>query len=489
MDQYIVTYKENNKYVTELLKKDKKEIVKEYKDKKFKIDKIIEEEKVDKDTLKKIITDNTSTIFPYGLIIRNHYILCEELFIYYIIDYENGCINIPRLNAYFEDRGIEKLRVDLLSGISIFQTESEYYDGKKFIPLMFKNGFHVKDRTSKEEIREIIKNSTNTLFNLLKPSGKFVYGIYTASGLPLDNYGVIRHCGALWALCLNNEDIKAKDKKERIDKSFEYLMNHCTVNKGNKAFIFPSVHGEMHLGGNALCLLAICEYTERFKDDRYLQFAEKLANGILSCQQPDGRFYHGFNHQLELMHQDIVVYYDGEAVLALLKYYNICKNKIYYEAVLNAFDFFIEKGYENKYDHWIAHALRELMHFNQDDKYITFMNQNCVPKNGRYFAPARLEAIVSLYEAYRYLKKEGYTNATIEDFPYRRVVEGIKFRIENMCCYYIGEEVDLYLKGENVLYGFHEPKDSFRMRIDDIQHSATGFTRYYYSDLDIKNLD
>ena len=489
MDQYIITYKVRKRYITKLVKNDKESIINEYKDKKFKLDRMFDEQSVNMEELKKIILDNASSGFPYGMIIKEHVILTEELFLNSIIDFENGTINYPQLNSFLEDKGKLNSRIELLKSVFIFQTESEYYDGEKLIPLIYKNGFHVIDRTSKDEILEAIKKSTNTLYKLLKPSGKFIYGISTTTDLPIDGYSIIRHCGALWSLCLNSNFIEDKNCKEKIEKSFDYLFNRCTIYKGHKAYLVPQDHGDYQLGGNAITLLAICEYTKQFKDNRYLEYAEKFARGILACQQPDGRFFHGYSRNLELTKQEIIVYYDGESVFALLKYYELCKNKIYLDAVCDAFDYFIEYGYESKYDHWIAHALRELVPFTQEDKYLSFLNLNCVPKSFRIFTPARLESIVSLYEAYSYLKKNKCKSPVFEEYPLNKVIEGIKFRLENLMCYYIGEEVHLYLKGEDVLYGFHDPRDNFRMRIDDIQHSCSGLLHYYLSDLDIKNID
>ena len=490
MEQYIITLKENDSYYTELLDGSIDDIVKKYKKKKFKLDKIVDVKKISYTTLQQIIGSSKTVGFSYGIVLNNHYILCEELTVNAIIDYDNSAINFDNLNNYLFEHWNDEIRLDVLNMIfPIFQTESYYYDGKSIIPLKFANRFHIKNRTDKESIKECIHKSINTLYSMINPSGKFVYGYNTSTGNSLDSYSIVRHLGALWSLCLLYDEIDDTKAKDKIDKVFDFVCANCLEYNGSKAFIFENKSTNYRLGSNALGLLALCEYYEKFKDDKYMEIAEKLARGILSCQQPNGCFYHGYNHKLELTEKNIIVYFDGEAVFALLKYYAISKNEVYYKAVLDAFDYFIDYNYEKETDHWIAHALRELFRFNHEDKYIRFLNANCVPSATRCFAPARMEAIISLYEAYTYLKDNNYSSEVLDDFPLKKILRGIKFRIENLMCYYIGEEVALYLNNEDkFMYGFHAPHDSFRMRIDDIQHTVSGLYHYYLSNIDIKDI-
>ena len=367
MDKYIISYLKDGQFVKEVLEDSLENILKKYANDTFRLDKIIEIKKVNYYALSSYIQNNETLMFPYGMIIDNNYILCEEIATNYIVDYKNRDINFEKLNNYLFKINKNSKRVDSILDCDLFQTESYYYDGKELKELYFCNGFHMQKRTSKEAISDIIDNSINRLYSMLLPAGKFIYGFSSSSGESLGGYNIVRHCGALWSLCLCHEVIHDVKAKERLEASFDYIINNFMIFRGDKAFILNYSKSEYALGANALGLLAFCEYYNRFSDERYLDYTNKLANGLLSCQQPDGCFYHGYTADLKLKDKNITVYYDGETTFALLKYYGISKDKRYYQAVLNAFDYFIENNYEKFIDHWIAHSLRELMVFNQDD--------------------------------------------------------------------------------------------------------------------------
>ena len=485
MNQYIISYKDHHKCMSEYLELSLDEILKKYSKIHFKLDEIISVKKINADILADLIHKNKRSFFPYGFVILDHYILCEEILTHNLIDYKEEKIDFEKLNLFLKEKFGEERRIDFVNNCFIFDTISQYYDGTKLIPLHYHSGFHIIERTNKTEISSCIHRAVNTLYRMILPSGKFVYGYYAETGLGMPSYNNVRHVGALWSLCLLSSEIEYENKQEMIKKCFDSLLNYDVVYSGNKAFLLDHKRLVFDLGANALMLLALCEYYQKFHDDCYFDIMKKLADGMLSCQQPNGCFYHEYSNNLELKESNLCIFYDGETTFALLKYYEICKDEVYYQAVLHAFDYFMKHNYEQYLDHWIAYSIRELVKYHVDDEMIRFMNLNCVPSKSVVFTPTRLEAIMALYDAFCYLKKKKIENRFLDDFPINVMRDGVLFRRNSLMDYYVGEEKAIYFENEeNCLYGFVGYDNCLSMRIDDIQHSVSGLYSYIQSDID-----
>ena len=74
--------------------------------------------------------------------------------------------------------------------------------------------------------------------------------------------------------------------------------------------------GEIKLGGNAACVLALVKYCELMDTRHWLPLIDKLALGIASLQDPEtGRFNHVLHAtDLSVKQASRIIYYDGEAV-------------------------------------------------------------------------------------------------------------------------------------------------------------------------------
>ena len=64
-----------------------------------------------------------------------------------------------------------------------------------------------------------------------------------------------------------------------------------------------------------------------------------------------------------------IIYYDGEAALALLRLYQKDENELWLKTVENLMDRFIERKY---HDHWLGYCTNELVQINPQDKYFEF---------------------------------------------------------------------------------------------------------------------
>src|SRR5699024_9379784 len=85
-------------------------------------------------------------------------------------------------------------------------------------------------------------------------------------------------------------------------------------------------------------------------------------------------FSGGFKHVLSYSNYDIkdlhrIIYYEGEAVFALLRLYSLDKQDRWLEEARKSLDYFIEKDYWKHHDHWLSYAANEITDYIPEDKY------------------------------------------------------------------------------------------------------------------------
>src|SRR5699024_6033709 len=163
----------------------------------------------------------------------------------------------------------------------------------------------------------------------------------------------------------------------------DYLIQEAIVYQDgatdNIAFVVDHANEkEIKLGSNATAILAMTKYMEVTNSTRYMEVAQALARGILQMKTPNGGFIHVLTYptfDIKDMHR--IIYYEGEAIFALLRLYAIDQENRWLQEVKHTFDYFIANDYWKHHDHWLSYAANELTIYDQDDKYFIFGLKNC----------------------------------------------------------------------------------------------------------------
>lgn len=449
----------------------------------------IEEISMDKfnDTISNLTQEYT---YRNGIILNfsnTEIILTEaELNSNMIIDYDDGKLNLSKLNKYLKSRGDLQVRA-LPTKLKTFTTLSYFCDENNNTYELYNKGANtgrrVQDNLDTSHIDYILKTASDYLFNMIQDDGKFIYGYNPLKDTENNSYNILRHAGSVWS-CIVSFD-GSNDKKSKIDLSLDYLNNTVRKKDDNTYFIAEVKDSEIKLGGNALSIIAMCEYTDKFSDSKYIDTIKKLGNGILSMQNSDGSYIHVLNESdFSLKAEYRTVYYDGEATFALCKLYGVTKDEKYLNAAKKSMDYFIEKDYTQYADHWISYATNEITKYIDDEKYYEFGLKN-VGSNinqileKQYTSHINLEMIVKCNELYnRMIEKDiniDYTNY----FSYDKLRELLNERLNFQLNSYLYPEMAMYLSNPSKYCNtFFIRHSNFRIRIDDIQHSILG---YYYS--------
>ena len=122
-------------------------------------------------------------------------------------------------------------------------------------------------------------------------------------------------------------------------------------------------------------MVALAEYQRATGDARYLPLATKFAAFILYMQRPDGSFRHLYDPRTKQYDDSAeLLYYSGEATLALARMYVVTKDERYAKAaergldwLVDWYDFFIG-GFFYGEEHWTCIAAEALWPYGTRDK-------------------------------------------------------------------------------------------------------------------------
>ncbi len=214
------------------------------------------------------------------------------------------------------------------------------------------------------------------------------------------------------------------------------------------------------------------------------QSPEKLANGILKLIDSNGSTTHVLNYPVyDLKEKFRIIYYDGEAALALLRLYQINQDSRLLETVKLMFECFIEKRYEKYHDHWLSYCTNELTKICPEDKYFIFGLNNYLKhfifiRNRKTTYATLLEMLMAAYKMVNRLKEQGHT-ALFEQAYMPELQKLIELRADFQTTGFFYPEMAMYMaRPDKILHAFYIRHDRFRVRIDDQEHNLSGYIAY-----------
>lgn len=423
--------------------------------------------------------------FRKGLILENTdgeivFLTEAELNANNIIDYKNYQISLFHLNKYLDECNKNKFE-NLPNRFRTFSTISYFCDDKNNLYEIDSTLGYRKQEINKQEIRNMINLSSDYLCNLIDNHGKYIYGYYPQYDKQIAGYNILRHAGSTWSLIINADTML---ERQKIESTLDYIVTTTKYLDNETGFVQEYLENEIKLGGNALSVIALCEYTERY-DNRYMDILNALGNGILDMQKSDGSYIHILDaSDFSIKSEYRTVFYDGEATLALAKLYSVTKDKRYLDAAEKALKYFIENDYTKHSDHWISYAVNEITKYVDNEEYYEFGLKN-VANNIEYISNREvtsytdLEMLMQCFELYERIKDRNIDVKYMDEFPFERLLKTIVDRAEFQSRSFVYPEIAMYLcNPEKYINSFYIREDEYRIRIDDIQHSDLGY--YFY---------
>lgn len=383
-----------------------------------------------------------------------------------------------------------QIKLQELQEIWTFDTYAGFYENGQFINLASRydvNGIRGISNNKKQHFQQLIEQNSAFLHDQIQENGKFIYGYFSAYDRDIRNYNTVRHCTSAYALL---ETFEVQNKPEywpKIHAAIHYALTNFYKEKDPEtAFTIDGKEGEFEikLGANAAAILMLTKYQEITQKTDYQKYAEKLANGILKLVDSNGSTTHVLNYpNYDLKEKFRIIYYDGEAALALLRLYQINQDSRLLETVKLMFECFIEKRYEKYHDHWLSYCTNELTKICPEDKYFIFGLNNYLKhfifiKNRKTTYATLLEMLMAAYKMVNRLKEQGRT-ALFEQSYMSELQKLIEFRADFQTTGFFYPEMAMYMaRPDKILHAFYIRHDRFRVRIDDQEHNLSGYIAY-----------
>ncbi|MBI5975707.1 poly(glycerol-phosphate) alpha-glucosyltransferase [Staphylococcus canis] len=337
------------------------------------------------------------------------------------------------------------------------------------------------------EVDHMIMTSTEYLKNEIQPNGKYHYGYFSHFDREIHFYNILRHCSSTYALTEGLSYLGAS--LDIVKRALQYVMNNALFYYNDVAYIFDDTRdiNEIKLGQNAAFIFAACEYLKHHPEETsLLKIAQDVAKGILSMINHNTMdTIHVLNYpDLSIKESFRIIYYDGEAALALLRLYQIDGNEIWLNTVEKLVERFIAQSYWKHHDHWIGYCVNELVQIKPKKTYFELGIRNASSYLNYIYHretafPTFLEMLMATYHLIQKAKEEGYTALVDSLIDEGQLIDTIHKRADYQRTGYFYPELAMYFKNpKRILGSFFIKHHGYRVRIDDIEHYLSGYIQY-----------
>lgn len=335
---------------------------------------------------------------------------------------------------------------------------------------------------------ELVRDWFKTSYNSKK--GIVEYEYYPSKNKYSDDVGShTRELATIWAMTYLDEYLGNRKLKEAIDGSIQTYSKNI-IKKDNYAY-FKMEDGSNNIAYSAFMVMSLLNTKEENQND----LIEPLINGILSRQTVGGYFYTNFESET-IDGQD---YYPGEALLALMHYYENTEDKKVIDVVMKAFPSYVGYWRGNKntaFVPWHSKAYKILYEYTRDQKYAEFvfemndwlLNNHQVESSpnsdliGGFNKPnptiSTSVYLEGLADAYSLAVKLNDAN---REKKYR---DSIRLATNYLLKLQFTEENSFYLDAQSrALGGFKSSLTKNNLRIDNAQHAVFAISKIIDNDI------
>lgn len=260
-------------------------------------------------------------------------------------------------------------------------------------PLPLYRGLPPPPALTGPALREAALRGGRYLVGHLAANGRYIYehdlwtGTQSDATRPGGSYSMPRHAGTTYFLAELYRITREPWLREPIERAFVHLAD--LLARGGCAGTLPDGTAfdcvldrnetVAQLGSTALAVVALAEYQRATGDARYLPLARKLAAFLLYMQRGDGSFRHLYdvkNHAPDDQAQ--LLYYSGEAALALARMHAITGEARYAAATERGLDWlvawydFFMGGFFYGEEHWTCIAAEAIWPAVKTERYVEF---------------------------------------------------------------------------------------------------------------------
>ena len=379
---------------------------------------------------------------------------------------------------------------------SFFTKKGIFIEDNKIYPLETEQsgqGIRKIDQENQVEmLDQAIYRGADFLVNQITETGKFVYGYFPAYGKVLRSYNSVRHYSSLYALLeayeyLREQGTASEEFLEKIEQGLTWgLMNLTQISDGDYYVAEWLKDGvELKLGAQAMVILALSKYQTVTGSKQFLPAMKKFLQGMKSFIDETGATTHVLDEHLQKKEKFRIIYYDGEALFAIMRAYPLVLRNEWLELAERLMNHFIDADYQRYHDHWLSYSVNELTSYVPKRKYFEFGVKNAL-ENLRFIErrdtayPTMLELVVAAVKMFSRIEELdlGEPLFSSADFSWLRSVMEKRALHELRTGTMWPELAMFFAKPETIAGGFYCRHDRCRMRIDDAEHFLSGLINY-----------
>ena len=397
---------------------------------------------------------------------------------------------------------LENIRNAKKIEVKKMQTSSFFYSQNYFRKL--NNGYSVVSDVNKEVLSEAIMLTKDHYFkNCTNKKGKFIYSYLPWQDQAENRYNILRHAGTTYCILETFEFSKDKKLLDIAKSAIEFLLKKTVDFQVDGKYVNAVVEKDaIKLGGNGLLIIAIAKYIELTSDKKHLKLLQRMASWMEVIQDSEGRFsVHKQFYSTGEITGFVSHYYPGEAMLALVRLYNIDKDERWLDVAERSANYLInirdKEANEDTiaHDHWLLYALNELYRHRPKTMYMDHAllitraiiktqvvgESDNVEINGAYKMPhirldstpvaCRSEGLCAVYKLVRDCGGD-FDKDKIKE----AVRQGIRFQLQMQ----LRKENVMFYKNKNLsLGGFQAGLNKYDLRIDYTQHNLSSLIAFY----------
>lgn len=416
--------------------------------------------------------------FRYGLALDPNYetaLLEAELNSAGIYDYENGGVNLERLNAYLEETGrkpVESLPEEYIA----FQCAGWFCDEEGKVCQLSLDETDYGRRSMPSVTQE-------TAWALVLDGAEYLASQVREDGSLGEDQDRACQAEVLSALIRGYQVQPGQDLAEAIDRAASGLLASMAYAEDSDLAFLPQ-DGEITLENNALALIALADCMEASGETAYLPACQGLGAGILSLLDTDaGTFTHVLDAETLTRKEAFrSADWDGMGITALSRLYGLTEDPLWLWAAELAMDHIIAEDYTQHESPWTSYAVDALTKYEQERaEYFSFGLKNAQRSlPGIYRAettcPEGLELLMASYESRRQMLEAGFS---ADGFALETVVETISARTQRQLDGYIFPEYAMYLENpEQSLGAFLTREEGLRIDPAQVCRNIYGYAMY-----------
>jgi len=386
----------------------------------------------------------------------------------------------------------------ILSIISILLLSSLMFSGCIQEEESHSDSAQLQDLT--DQLEQSISLASSYFSRMTTDEGMITYEFNPFTNVSsFENYNILRHSGTLYAMMQTYNETKNASLLEATQRAIGYLSDQIKPFNDTYCIVY---NDEVKLGGSALAIIALAEYTQVTGDQQYLSTMNKLADYLIVNQKPSGEFISKRYYSTGKISSFVSSYYPGEAILALCRLYDLTGDQSLLDTATLASEYLIldrdaDVSIEDlNHDHWLLMALNELYRFDQKQIYLDHSGKitqailesqrneyNRLAEEeswlGSYYTPPRSTPTATrsegLIASYR-LFNDFSSNQSVLDAISYAINLSIHFQLNMQ---YTFETMDELNHSSWGIGGFKESVTDSTIRNDYVQHNICAIIGYY----------